>query len=465
MPPGSAQPDFFYDSFCTSCQSSCCRSSCVLASAVSVPSRRQVIRALPEPPMLAPVVCGNSFSALKEEPLYDFPLNLSFENPAVRPMRRFCISTIGIESPTAANLSLTRTCQSPELAPALDSNLPLTRTCQSSEPVPENKPDNITSKAPKHKGVVFTKSPPNNHDYSPWPAFAKIVRGLGIPCEDDDFHCPMDYDTPENHIENQFRKLESDKAWPFEPTPTPRTKLLVKLLSMNAKLPTRGSKDAAGYDLYSCEPAIIPPQNRKLVNTGVSIAAPSIKLYPRITPRSGLAVKGLDIGAGVVDSDYRGPIKVLPINNSDTPFQINTGDRMAQLILERIENSECILVEELPSTGRGSKGFGSTGINSADLGCNEPMIVPARLNKDTTGSAMIDSGASTQFIDLDFAVKNNLPLTLKPKPETLIVVDGREAENQLTHTCILDLTIDQHLETLTFQVTKLAGWNMILGKT
>ena len=138
---------------------------------------------------------------------------------------------------------------------------------------------------------------------------------------------------------------------------------------------------------------------------------------------------------------------------------------MAQLIQERIENPECILVEELPSTGRGSNGFGSTGINSADLECNEPMIVPVRLNKDTTGSAMIDSGASTQFIDLDFAVKNNLPLTLKATPETLIVVDGRQAESQLTHACTLALTVIQHLETLTFQVTKIAGWNVILGKT
>ena len=93
------------------------------------------------------------------------------------------------------------------------------------------------------------------------------------------------------------------------------------------------------------------------------------------------------------------------------------------------------------------------------------MIVPVRLNKNTTGFAMIDSGASTQFIDLDFVVKNNQPLTLKPKPETLIVVDVREAESQLTHSCTLDLTVDQHLETLTFQVTKLVGWNMILGKT
>ena len=148
-----------------------------------------------------------------------------------------------------------------------------------------------------------------------------------------------------------------------------------------------------------------------------------------------------------MDADYRGPIKALLINNSNTSFQINVDDRMAQLILERIENPECILVDELPQTERASKGFGSTAINPADLGCNEPMIVPARLNNNTAGSAMIDRGASTQFIDLDFAVKNNLPLTLKPKPETLIVVDGREAENQLTHTCTLDLTIDQHLET------------------
>ena len=142
MPPGSAQPDFLYDSFCSSCQSSRCHSSCVFASATYAPRRRRVIRARPEPPMPAAVICENSFSALKEEPPYDFPLNLGFDNPAPRPMRRFCISAIGIESPTAANLSLTR-------------------TCQSFEPVPESKPDNITSRAPEHKGVVFTKYPPD----------------------------------------------------------------------------------------------------------------------------------------------------------------------------------------------------------------------------------------------------------------------------------------------------------------
>ena len=397
MPPGSAYPDFSYDSFCTFCQSSRCLSSCVFAPSASVSRRRRVIRALPVPPLPVPVTCGNSFSALKEEPLYEFPLNLGLDDPVPRHMRRFCISAIGIESPKAVNLSLTRTCQSPE-----------------PESVPESKPDDITSKAPEHKGTTFTKVSSSKQNTSPWPAVAKIVRGLGIPCEDDDFHCPMDCDTPENHVENQPVKVEPNNSWlsNSEPIP-PRTQVLVKLLSPEAKLPTRGSNDAAGYDLYSCERMILESGTRKFVNTGISIVVPSTRMYARIAPRSGLSVKGLDIGAGVVDSDYRGPIKALLINNSHTPFQVNVGDRMAQLILERIENPECILVDELPETERGSKGFGSTGINSADLGCNEPMIVPVRLNNNTTGSAMIDSGASTQFIDQDFVVKNNLPLTLK----------------------------------------------------
>ena len=399
-------------------------------------------------------------------PSFEFPFNLGLDDPAPRPMRRFCISAIGIESPKAANLSLTCTCQSPELETALDSNLPLTHRCQSSEPVPESTPDNITSRAPEHKGFVFTKYLQETHDISPWPVVAKIVRGLGILCEDNDFHCPMDCDTPETHIENQPIKLEPDNSWLSNPEPIPpRTQLLVKLLSPEAKLPTWGNNNAAGYDLYSCEKMILEPGTRKLVNTSIWISKPSTRIYARIAPRSGLSVKGLDIGSGVVDSDYRGPIKALLISNSNITFQVNVGDRMAQLILERIENPECIQVNKLPVTKRACKGFWSTGINSADLGCNEPMIVPIRLNKNTTGFAVINSGPSTQFIDLDFAVKSNLPLTLRPKPETLIILDGREAESQLTHTCTLDLTVDQHLETLTFQVTKLTGWNMILGKT
>ena len=111
---------------------------------------------------------------------------------------------------------------------------------------------------------------------------------------------------------------------------------------MHAKLPNRGSEDVAGYNLYTCKPEIIPARTPRYVDIGISIAAPITRLYARIALRSGLGVKGLDIGAGEVDSYYRGSIQVLLITNSDTPFQINIGDHMAQLILERIENPECI---------------------------------------------------------------------------------------------------------------------------
>ena len=87
---------------------------------------------------------------------------------------------------------------------------------------------------------------------------------------------------------------------------------------------------------------ILEPETRKLVNTDISITAPSTRMYDRIAPRSGLLVKGLDIGAGVVDSDYQVAIKVLLINDSDTLFQMNTSNQMAHPILERIQNLECI---------------------------------------------------------------------------------------------------------------------------
>src|SRR5258705_13799730 len=78
---------------------------------------------------------------------------------------------------------------------------------------------------------------------------------------------------------------------------------------------------------------------------------------------------------------------------------------------------------------------------------------------------MIDSGASSQFIDHDFAIRLNLKLDKKNKPEDLVLADGvRSKVGQITHTCTLKLMIDQHLENLTFHVTKLASWNLIVGK-
>ncbi|SPO24430.1 probable dUTP pyrophosphatase [Ustilago trichophora] len=128
-----------------------------------------------------------------------------------------------------------------------------------------------------------------------------------------------------------------------------------------AKLPTRGSPLAAGYDLYSAEKVVLPRGGRKVIQTGICLAIPTGH-YGRVAPRSGLASKhGIDTGAGVIDEDYRGLLGVLLFNFGDAEFTINEGDRIAQLIIEKISTPEVEEVESLDETLRGAGGFGSTG--------------------------------------------------------------------------------------------------------
>jgi len=137
--------------------------------------------------------------------------------------------------------------------------------------------------------------------------------------------------------------------------------LLIKLLTANAIAPIRCSELAAGYDLSSNENTVVLARQRKLVHTGVAVAIPEGH-YGRVAPRSGLTLKkGIDVGAGVCDSDYRGEICVILFNHSDEDFQINEGDRIAQLILERISTPPVRVVDDLNETERGENGFGSTG--------------------------------------------------------------------------------------------------------
>ena len=137
----------------------------------------------------------------------------------------------------------------------------------------------------------------------------------------------------------------------------------VKRLVNHAKLPIRGSKGAAGYDLHAAEKCVIPANARGVVKTGIAIEIPE-GLYARIAPRSGLSVKkSIDVGAGVVDRDYRGEIGVVLINHSSKDFEVNVGDRIAQMILEQIKTPEVEEQANLDQTERGEKGFGSTGTN------------------------------------------------------------------------------------------------------
>nr|CAD1837348.1 unnamed protein product [Ananas comosus var. bracteatus] len=138
--------------------------------------------------------------------------------------------------------------------------------------------------------------------------------------------------------------------------------LRIKRLSENAVIPSRASPLSAGYDLSSAVDTKVPARGKALVATDLRVAVPE-GTYARIAPRSGLAWKhSIDVGAGVIDADYRGPVGIVLFNFSDVDFKVKRGDRIAQMILERIETPEVAEVDDLDATERGVGGFGSTGI-------------------------------------------------------------------------------------------------------
>jgi dUTP pyrophosphatase len=131
-------------------------------------------------------------------------------------------------------------------------------------------------------------------------------------------------------------------------------------LSINARSPMFGSANAAGLDLFSAESCHVPQKGKCLVLTGLMIELPKGH-YGRIAPRSGLASKfSIDVGAGVIDEDFRGEIKVLLFNFSDTAFEIKVGDPIAQIICERYTRPILCEASTLSETTRGDKGFGSS---------------------------------------------------------------------------------------------------------
>jgi dUTP pyrophosphatase len=135
----------------------------------------------------------------------------------------------------------------------------------------------------------------------------------------------------------------------------------IQLSREHAVIPVYATAASAGADLYTCEDVTITPLTRKLVATGVIVEIPE-GYYGRIAPRSGLAFNfGIDVLAGVIDSDYRGEIKVLLFNSGDRVFTAPAGHRIAQLIIEQHFRQTFEVVEEIQATERGAGGFGSTG--------------------------------------------------------------------------------------------------------
>lgn len=130
--------------------------------------------------------------------------------------------------------------------------------------------------------------------------------------------------------------------------------------------PSRGTPGSAGLDLMACldEPVSIAPRQLVRIPTGIAIALPGPEHVAMVFARSGLGIKhgiSLSNGVGVIDSDYRGEIQVGLTNLSDTPYTVQPGDRIAQLVVMPVAVPELEIVTGLEDTQRGTGGFGSTG--------------------------------------------------------------------------------------------------------
>ena len=133
-----------------------------------------------------------------------------------------------------------------------------------------------------------------------------------------------------------------------------------KRLTSTATIPTRGSEQAAGLDLYADGNFVVKAGTHAIIPTGVAVAIPD-GYCGQVWPRSGVSVRyGVDVLAGVIDSDYTGEIKVV-LQAGANDFEIGQGDRIAQLLIVPASMLQCVEVNSLDDTARGNGGFGSTG--------------------------------------------------------------------------------------------------------
>ncbi|WP_313814223.1 dUTP diphosphatase [Glutamicibacter sp.] len=144
----------------------------------------------------------------------------------------------------------------------------------------------------------------------------------------------------------------------------PTIKISIKMLDPELPVPSYAHPSDAGADLHARTSLVLEPGQRALVATGIALALPH-GYVGLVHPRSGLATKhGITVvnAPGTVDAGYRGEIMVTLLNtDKDQPFEINRGDRIAQLVIQKVEQAVFISVDSLDDSARGAGGFGSTG--------------------------------------------------------------------------------------------------------
>jgi len=181
---------------------------------------------------------------------------------------------------------------------------------------------------------------------------------------------PVAYAVPEDkareeNLITRFFKVQAKEGPTTKKGPTTTNqRVRVKKLSAEARVPIKGTARAAGHDLYANEGTDVTARGQAIVGTGIAIGLPH-DTYGRIAPRSTLAGKHrLMKNAGVIDSDYRGELKVVLANIGDQPYRVEKGYRIAQLIIGKFDNRELLQVTQLDDTESGDQGFGSSDITT-----------------------------------------------------------------------------------------------------
>jgi len=138
-------------------------------------------------------------------------------------------------------------------------------------------------------------------------------------------------------------------------------KVKIKKLREDARIPEYAHEGDAGMDLFSCEDCIILPKHRQVISTGIAMEIPK-GYVGLIWDKSGIAKNGITTISGVGDSGYRGEYKVVLLNVSSKPYVVKKGQKIAQMLIQKVESPKLVEVKEISDTERGVGGFGSTGL-------------------------------------------------------------------------------------------------------
>ena len=268
--------------------------------------------------------------------------------------------------------------------------------------------DSVTKRIKTATHVVFDEAgmtlPAND-----LPPSAKILQGLGYAKEeqeaDDESELPITNDIQDYRstqdvtttIQHETTPNAEDLPKTTNTTNSPATPNLeptiqIKRLSEQAKLPCRATDGSVGYDLYSAQDATILPNTRMCIPLDLSIIPPP-GTYGQIFSRSGLAAKhSMDVCAGTIDPDYTGNIQVLLENNSNEPYQVRIGERIAQMIFLQAQTPPITQVNQDVTSSRGGHGFGSTGKDEIILHpLPENTETPAIVHNLTATDTAIDT--------------------------------------------------------------------------